>query len=91
MSTLPKTIAPRRPLPIGSARSQSVPADWLYQSAMSLAASTCGGATESACARAVQPAGSITAPAPAAPAARSLRRVTSDIVISPSSELGSHP
>ena len=48
VSVLPNTIAPSRPLPIGRARSHSVPAGWLYHSARSLAADTSAGGTEPA-------------------------------------------
>ena len=89
-STLPNTMAPSRPLPIGNARSQSVPAALSYQSARSPAASTCGGAAEPARATAVQGSGSRAPPAPAAPILRVCRRVRSDID-PPSGDRSGHP
>src|SRR5690606_21250236 len=79
VSTLPNTMAPRRPLPIGSARSQSVPALSSYHRARSSAALTSEGGAEAGRAAAVHPVGSMAAPAPAAPNLKTCLRERSDI------------
>src|SRR5690349_13953027 len=74
-STLPNTIAPRRPLPSGSARSQSAPAPCSYQSARPFAVPTSGGAAADA-GDADHVTGSEAAPATTAAALSTCLRVT---------------
>src|SRR4051812_2605297 len=86
--TLPNTMAPRRPLPSGSARSQSVPALASYHSARSFAARTSAGATDAGLAAAVHCVGNSAAPAPAALSFSTCLRDNSDICVSPPSHEG---